>query len=196
MTRDELSDETLVARFVDGDQAAFDALVDRYERRVFGICYRYFGNTADAEEAAQDAFVALYRRAHTFRGDAKLSTWLYRVARNACNDLARKQARRPQPAATDPEALGSATPADDVLERRELALVLQQALAALDEPYRSAVVAHTVQGVPYHEIAAAQGVAVGTVKSRVHRGHARLAALLGDADVPAREPSDPTTPPT
>src|SRR5918992_2999378 len=90
------SDEVLVKAFVAGDESAFDTLVQRHSRRVYAICLRYFGNPGDAEDAAQEAFLALYRRASTFSGAAPFSTWMYRVATNACNDLARKRARRPQ----------------------------------------------------------------------------------------------------
>lgn len=189
---DEASDEELLAAFTAGDEGAFSELVARYQRRVFGVCRQYFGNDADAEDAAQDAFVALYRRADTFAGTARFSTWMYRVATNACNDLARKRARRPQSDGTDPTTLREAGP--DVIAQRELGLELAQALATLDPQHREAVVAHTVEGVPYHEIAERAGVPVGTIKSRVHRGHARLAVAL--AHLRDTQPSDARPPPT
>lgn len=189
---ESVSDEDLVARFVAGDESAFATLVERYQRRVFGICYRYFGDAATAEDAAQDAFLALYRRASTFKGDAKFSTWMYRVTTNACNDLARKASRRPQAADTQPDALADELLAEDVIARRDLRLELRQALEQLDEPYRTAVILHTVGGYTHAEVAERTDVAVGTVKSRVHRGHARLAALLRDE----REPSGRSPPPT
>ena len=188
----EAADEDLLAAFLRGDEAAFNALVARYQRRVFGICMKYFGDASDAEDATQDAFVALYRRADTFAGTAKFSTWMYRVATNACNDLARKRARRPQSDGTDPTTLSEAGP--DVIAQRELSLELAAALATLDAEHREAVVLHTVQGVPYHEIAERAGVPVGTIKSRVHRGHARLAAAL--AHLRGAQPSPARPPPT
>jgi RNA polymerase sigma-70 factor (ECF subfamily) len=188
---DGATDEALVAAFVGGDESAFDVLVARYERRVYAICYRYFGNAADAEDAAQNTFVALLRRAETFTGASSFSTWLYRVATNACNDLARKQARRPQPATTEVADLADLAVAEDVLARRELGLELSAALATLDTDQREAVVLHDLYGLPYADIAARAGVAVGTVKSRIHRAHARLAAVLN-----AAEPQRPSAPPT
>lgn len=201
------SDERLAAAWADGDRAAFDELVRRYERRVYGICYRYFGDAADAEDALQDTFVALLRRGHTYRGDAAFSTWLYRVATNACNDLARKRSRRPRtvplgPAGRDGDDPARDEPADDVpaaedvLATRELGLELAAALRTLEPEQREAVVLHDVYGVPYHEIAARAGVAVGTVKSRIHRAHARLAAGLEHLHEGPREPSGPPRPPT
>lgn len=173
------SDAALVRAFVAGDDDAYAALVRRYQRRVFGICYRYFGDAALAEDAAQDAFVTLYRRAATFRGTSKFSTWMYRVATNACNDLARKQSRRPRPAAVAVEDLGLADDRDEI-GQKVVQLELREALSQLDPDHRDAVVAHTMEGQPYHTIAARTGVAVGTIKSRVHRGHAKLAAILGE----------------
>ncbi len=190
------SDEALLAAFVDhGDERAFATLVERHERRVYGICYRYFGDATDAEDAAQEVFLTLYRRAATFRGGAKLSTWLYRVAVNACNDLARKRGRRPRKADADVTELPLAAP--DELAHHEVRMELREALAQLEPEYRTAVVAHTLQGWPYADIAAAEGVAVGTIKSRVHRGHAKLAAILTRMrEEPGREPSGRAPPPT
>lgn len=190
------SDEELVAAWVEGDRAAFDELVRRYSRRVYAICFRYFGNPADAEDAAQDAFVALMRRAHTFAGGAAFSTWMYRVAVNACNDLARKRARRPQPAGVDVAELAQTHTAEDLLGRRELALELTRALDTLDHDTRLAIVLHDVHGVPYADIAERLGVAVGTVKSRIHRGHARLAGVLSQSAAGTGEPATPPAPPT
>lgn len=209
------TDEALVAAYVAGDAAAFDTLVQRYERRVYGICYRYFGDAADAEDAMQETFVTLLRRAETFTGAAAFSTWLYRVATNACNDLARKRSRRPRtvplvtpsrdgdgPTGQDPAH--DAPAVEDVLATRELGIELAAALRTLDREQREAVVLHDVYGVPYHEIAAREGVAVGTVKSRIHRAHARLATTLQHLHAapqpgPSRhtaEPSGRPRPPT
>lgn len=164
----------------------------RYRRRVYGICLQYFGDPRDAEDATQDAFVALLRRASTFAGTAAFSTWMYRVATNACNDLARKRSRRPRSVRDGTEQLADTAAVDDVLANRELGVELETALARLDPIYREAVVLHDVIGLSQAEIAERAGVAVGTVKSRIHRGHAQLAAALTHL----REPSDPSTPPT
>lgn len=197
------SDEALLARFVNGDEQAYASLVRRYERRVFAICYRYFDDAADAEDAAQDAFLSLYRRAATFAGAAKFSTWMYRVATNACNDVARRRSRRPQRTGADVGDLAERLPAaEDLIGQRELALELRAALDELPSDYRQAVLLHTVLGWPYHDIAEQVGVAVGTVKSRVHRGHARLALTLrhlgteAAPDATGRERSPRAPPPT
>lgn len=181
-----------MAAYVGGDAAAFDELVRRYRRRVYGICLHYFGHPGDAEDAMQEAFIALLRRASTFAGTAAFSTWMYRVTTNACNDLARKRARRPHASTTDVDALADTAAVDDVLGNRELGVDIRAALSTLDPAYRDAVVLHDVAGLPYAEIAQRLGVAEGTVKSRIHRGHARLAEALTHL----REPRVPGEPPT
>lgn len=180
-------------------EAAFRELVDRYDRRVYGICYRYFGDHAEAEDAAQDTFVKLARHAHRFRGDSRLSTWIYRVATNACHDLARWDARRPRTpvadvtAVADPRDDTSPSPAEQA-EAAELAAAVQEGLLQLEPTTRSLVILCAVEGEPYADVAAAFDLPVGTVKSRVHRARARLAELLeGTAD--DRDTSHETRPP-
>jgi len=181
------NDEQLLAAFTGGGPgaaAAFDELVTRHSGRVYAVCYRYFGDAADAEDATQETFVTLLRRAGTFRGQAAFSTWLYRVATNACNDLARRRARRPRTGG-DPDVAADVADPSDSLAAAELQADLVEALDQLDPVSRAAVVLHDVQGFPYAIVADRLGVPVGTVKSRIHRGHARLADLLsmraGDA---------------
>lgn len=191
------TDEDLVARAQNGDDGAFDELVDRHADHVYGICLRYFRDHHDAEDAFQAAFLACYRGLGSFRGQAQLSTWLYRVATNACHDLARQAARRPLVVPLDPErdTAGGASldeAATDRLAAAELQPDLVAALRQLETEQRHAVVLRDVVGCGYREIAELQGVAVGTAKSRVHRGHAHLAALLTEAG----NRSTPTDPPT
>ncbi|MDX1621950.1 MAG: sigma-70 family RNA polymerase sigma factor, partial [Nitriliruptorales bacterium] len=188
MTQDR-SDEALVAAYLDEDarprerEDAFLELVDRFERRVYAICYRHFGNHADAEDATQDTFLAVARKAHQFAGDSKFSTWIYRVAVNACNDLGRKYARRPQtPVADVGEAVadhgGDEATVDDALAGRELAHQIEQALAQLDELSRNLIVLCSIEGMSYAEASEVFDLPVGTIKSRVFRARARLAELL------------------
>jgi RNA polymerase sigma-70 factor (ECF subfamily) len=191
------SDEQLLASFLGGDVRAFDLLVERHAGRVYAICYRYFGNASDAEDAAQEAFVALLRRGGTFRGQAGFSTWLFRVAMNTCHDLARKRARRPRSADTDVATLVDHGD-EDLLANCELALELRQALATLDPGQRRLITLHDIHGLPYAEVAKQLGMPIGTVKSRIHRAHARLATSLAHlrGNPPSREPTTATDPPT
>lgn len=188
---DPRTDEDLLTAYAeggDGREAAFHELVSRYERRVYAICYRYFGNHADAQDAAQDAFVAVARRAGTFRGDSKLSTWLYRVAVNACNDIARKRRRRPQSPVEDivatAEAAGVRERDPDPQTLRETEMEVHRALAQLDETSRTLMILVAIEGFPYKDAAGIVGMPVGTVKSRVHRAKAQLAELLAEVADP------------
>lgn len=196
---DEESDEAVVAVYVDagrdrGDrEAAFAEVVRRYERRVFAICLRQLGSRADAEDAAQDTFVHLARRAHQFRGDSQWSTFVYRVAVNACRDLQRREGRRPHvPVADVTEAqLGAGVAPDtapDEVAGRETALLVQAALDQLDDLSRTLIVLCAIEGLSYPEAAEVLDMPVGTIKSRVFRARARMAELLADGD------ADPTRP--
>lgn len=177
----QLSDEELLRVYVAGRhrETAFGELVDRYERRVYAICYRYFANHADAQDATQDTFLAVARGAATFRHGSRLSTWLYRVAVNACNDIARKRQRRPQvPLADIAQVADHAEAGADPMAAREAELEVQRALLALDELSRTVLVLVALEGLSYQEVAGIVALPVGTVKSRVHRARARLADLL------------------
>lgn len=195
-------DTALLAQAVAGSDVAFDALVDRYAARVYAICWRYFGNREEAEDAAQGALLALYRGMGSFRGQSAFSTWMYRVTTNACHDLARRNARHPRTVPLDERRSSAGTePLDDAALDRMVATELQSdlraALAQLDAEQRHAVVLRDVVGAGYDDIARVQGVAVGTAKSRVHRGHARLAELLEPAGAKnAGNRTRPTRPPT
>lgn len=193
---DALDDEAVLAVYADesrpaGDrEAAFHALVVRYRRRVFGICIRVLGSPQDAEDAVQETFLKLARHAGTFRGEAKLSTWLYRVAHNASTDRIRHEARRPSTPVDDLTTVGEEPVADDVLGARTTALSVRAALDQLDQQTRTLLLLVAVDGWTYQDVAAAVGLPVGTVKSRVSRARVRLGELLREAD--EAEPSTPT----
>jgi RNA polymerase sigma-70 factor, ECF subfamily len=195
---DDRTDEQLLARYGDATlprtarEDAFRVLVGRFQRRVFAVCQRTLGGDAGAaEEATQEVFVRLARSADTFRGDAKLSTWLYAVARNVATDRVRYEARRPATAVADVADLtgpGAAGVPDgaiaedhhgEVETRRDLAA----ALATLDPVSRTLLLLVAVEGLSYAEAAAAVDCAVGTAKSRVSRARVRLGELLSDTGV-------------
>lgn len=190
------TDDELVRRFRSGDEAAFDELVDRHTDHVYAICLRYFGDPHDAEDALQAAFLACYRGLAGFRGHAALSTWLYRVATNACHDLSRRRSRQLRTVPLDERRDGGGEPIDqaalDRLAAAELQPQLLAALAQLDDDQRRAVILRDVVGASYGEIADAQSVAVGTAKSRVHRAHARLAEILQPTGNQQTRPRTPT----
>jgi RNA polymerase sigma-70 factor (ECF subfamily) len=182
---ESLADEDVLALFLEGRTEAFDLLVRRHEERIFALALRITGNREDALEAAQDTFVALFRRAHSFRGRARFGTWLYRIGINAASDVLRKQRRAPAPRDTLEGALPEA--ADPLIDHQVATrLDLVRALETLSPDYRDAVVLHDLGGASYEEIATLVDVAVGTVKSRISRGRRQLAERLEHGpDVPA-----------
>ena len=170
----EPSDADLIARVAAGDSHAFGALVTRHEDKMFSVAFRVLGNSQDALDATQDAFLSAFKKASKFRGESAFSTWLYRIGINACNDLLRKKKR--WVLTNDPEPReNTGERADDAAVRR---VDLQRALASLQPDYREAVVLHDLGGVPYEEIARITDTQIGTVKSRISRGRRRLAELL------------------
>lgn len=184
----DVTDADLLQQVAHGDRstrnAAFHELVGRHRDRVYAICHRYFRNATDAEDATQETFLTVLRRAGTFRGEAQVSTWLYRVAVNTCHDLARHRARRPQTPVEDiglvSDLQGEVHSDAEQLAAMALSDVLSEALSTLDEETRGLLLLCVVEEMPYAEVAAAYGIAVGTVKSRVHRARAKLVDLLGD----------------
>lgn len=187
-----MTDEDLVRRFVsDGLTDAVDVLLRRHQDRVFGLAYRILGNRADALDASQEVFVAVFRKAASFRHRSAFTTWLYRLTVNACNDHARRRSRLPQPVeAVDvapgaPQGAGSS--ASDAIGRADDRIAIAGAMAKLPLEQRTAVVMRDLLGLSYEEIAEATGTAAGTVKSRISRGRAALAGGLGEPG-PEREP--------
>lgn len=184
------ADEALVARAAAGDVLAFEELMRRYQDRVHNFALRWTGNPADAEEVTQEAFLKAFRAMPRFRGDAKFSTWLFQIAKNACINLFHRGRRHMehrrvslQEHMDDEEVvpLQIETAEDDPQEAvlgREFAEVAAAAIAALDPHYRDALVLRDVEGMDYADIAAILEVPVGTVKSRIHRARSELQRRL------------------
>ena len=178
---DREPDEHLVRRFIDGEQAAFAELVKRHEARVYNLCLRVLGDPEDARDASQDAFVSALRKLGQFRGDAAFTTWMHRVAVNACYDILRKRQRQPLLRAVNDDGpepdVGPPTPdhADEVSGTTDVAA----ALTRVPPEFRVVLVLADVQDMPYEQIAAVLDVPIGTVKSRVHRGRLALAREMG-----------------
>jgi RNA polymerase sigma-70 factor (ECF subfamily) len=172
---EDAEDRRLVRAHLDGDPDAFGALVQRHQRRMWAVAVRTLHDREEAADAVQDACLSAYRSAASYRGDARVTTWLHRIVVNACLDRARRRAVRP----TVP--LPQQPPADprDRLDERETTLDVEQALAALPDEQRIALVLVELQGLSVQEAAAVLEVPEGTVKSRCFRGRARLALLLG-----------------
>lgn len=180
-------DAELVDRWRDGEERAFELLVRRHERRVFGLLMRMLGSREEAEDVAQETFLNLHRHGHRFRRESRFSTFLYRVAVNAALNRRRSLGRRRAhtDAFGEAQAIGhAASPGgadpEQALASGELRERLGRELLALPESLRAPVVLYDVEGLSYGEIAEVLEVAEGTVKSRIHRARQALRARLGD----------------
>ena len=151
-----------------GDQEAFGHLVQLYEKRVFALTTRLCGNPDDAQEAAQEAFLAAWQGLAFFRGDSSFSTWLYRLTHNACMDLLRKEQRHSS----------AAGPSQEAAERSELRRAIALGLKSLPEAYREALILRELHQLSYEEIAQSTDTDLGTVKSRINRGRKLLRKFL------------------
>ena len=172
---DERTDVALLAAHRHGDDGAFAELFRRHKDRAWAVALRTLGNREDAADAVQEAFIKAMRSVDGFRGDSAVSTWLHRIVVNVCLDQLRSTKRRPtEPLAPEP----GLTTARDAFDERDTSIVVQDALLALPEDQRFAIVLVDLQGMTVAEAASALGVAEGTVKSRCSRGRAQLASLL------------------
>lgn len=169
------TDAELMAAHRAGDAAAFGLLAERNFGRLWGVAMRMLDHPDDAADAVQEALISALRRAHTYRGDASVSTWLCRITVNVCIDRIRRERTRPTVPWGDRDLPSRADPAGELVTR----LAVDDALAALPIEQRVAVVLVDVQGWPVAEVARLEGVPVGTVKSRCARARTRLAELLG-----------------
>ena len=170
------SDVELVEAAVAGDRAGLDQLLRRHYDRLYAVCRRLAGNDADAADATQEALLAIVRGLPRFDGRSSFTTWSYRVATNACLDELRRRSRRPVPGLEAPTEAVTAS-ADAAVDER---LVLDGALAQLDEQFRVPVVLRDVGGLDYAQIAEVLDLPPGTVRSRIARGRRHLARLLGN----------------
>jgi len=184
-------DTELVARFQAGDRAAFNEITQRYQHKIYGLCLRWLGHEQIAAEVAQDVFVSAFRAMNRFRGDSKLSTWLYRIAINHCKNRRLYQRRRhthrheslDKPIGDEEDGRRRELPSDGPLpdagmHRTEAQELLQAALSQLDEEQRFIIVLRDIEDRTYEEIAELLGLPRGTVKSRLHRARNQLAKLL------------------
>jgi RNA polymerase sigma-70 factor (ECF subfamily) len=187
------SDEELVEACQAGESSAFDLLVTRWEDKIRGAAYRLLGSEEEARDAAQEAFLKAYRALPGFKGEARFSSWLYRIAVNLCRDrLRRRKGRRmvsletledarPVIAARDPGA-------QDLVQQLDLRRAVRRAIRALPDEQREILILKEYQGLTFLEIAQALELPVSTVKTRLYRGLAQLRLRLEDEGIRATEP--------
>ena len=163
----------LVARLRNGEATALEALMERYASRVYRLAYRITRDEADAEEVAQDVFLILCRKIHTFEGRAALGSWIYRVTTNAA--LNKRRGKRS--AEGEDHAMGQAdaspTPEEELLSV-ETRIILSRLIGDLPDRYRTALVLRDVEGLSNGEAAEALGTSLASMKSRVHRARSWL----------------------
>ena len=160
-----------------GDREAFDRLVERYQREVYRLCYRYLNNHEDANDAAQDAFLRAYRAIGSFRGDSAFSTWLYRIAVNAC--LNHRALKRP-PTQELPETLVDPRPgAHAEAERDDAAQRVRAAVSQLPDRQRATLILKIYHDLTHEEVAEILGSSVGTVKANLFHAVANLRRRMG-----------------
>ena len=182
----------LVARLIARDERAFNELVRAYEGRVLGLVLRMLGNRAEAEDLAQEVFVQVFKAIGTFRGDSKLSTWIYRIAINLCKNRTKYLKVRHEGEQDELEAVAERVPLgqlrganvaqvarpDEMLGGKQVEQIVQRAILALEPSFRECLVLRDVEELSYEEIEAITGLALGTVKSRIHRARAMLREIV------------------
>jgi RNA polymerase sigma-70 factor, ECF subfamily len=171
------SDEELVARSIRGDAESFNELILRWERPIYALAYRTIGREEDARDVCQKTFLRAFRALPAFRGQAKFSSWLYRIALNLCRDWIRRERRTPIAAAPDNvdlmELAAASEPSESIetlVARKDLARAVERVMARLPEEQRTAIVLKEYHGLTFQEIADLQGCPLSTVKTRLYQG--------------------------
>lgn len=175
--------ETLIQRCLQGDELAWDAIVRQYRRKVFNVAYKFVGRHEEAEDLTQDIFLKIFKSLGTFDRRANFQTWLISVSRNLCIDHYRsvRQERQAIDRQVDPNELSPVAHEPGpiaALEQQDRVALLRDALAALPESLRRAVLMRDIQELTYQEIAGRLRLPEGTVKSRINRGRAELARQI------------------
>jgi RNA polymerase sigma-70 factor (ECF subfamily) len=187
-----MDDAQLIPLAADGDRAAFQLLVERHRRMVYRVAYQFAGNHHDADDIAQEVFIKVYRSLDRFRRDAQFTSWLYRIAMNACIDHRRRHGGRPEEGGPR-LALASACAAEPGPEERayagELGRALRAAIDRLPPRQRLIFVMRHFEDLKLLDIARALGLAEGTVKRQLHAAVHRLRRILRDGQLAGERPS-------
>jgi len=187
---DEQSERKFIERLARRDERAFNELVELYEARVFRLLLRMLGRRDEAEDMAQEVFVQIFKAVGTFRGDSKLSTWIYRVSVNLCKNRMKYLSRRHSDGEDELEPVaeratldeakgvtfGDVAQPDRMVEGYQIERVVQQCIAELDPDFREVLILRDLEDLSYEEISEITSLADGTVKSRLHRARSMLKA--------------------
>ena len=184
----------VIQAVLDGDVNAYEALVKEYEKNVYNLALRMTGNSEDAADMAQEAFIKAYNSLTAFRGDSKFSVWLYRIVSNVCLDFLRSRSRKQTVSLSTENDDGEEVELDiadethspeQLLDRSLTRDAVRRGLAALPPDHREILLLREIQGLSYEEIADVLGLEAGTVKSRIFRARKKLCSfLIKDGNIP------------
>jgi RNA polymerase sigma-70 factor (ECF subfamily) len=188
MSSDKDDDFLIVQRVQAGDKLAFNLLVNKYQRRVARLLTRMVRNPEDIEDVVQESFIKAYRAIGSFRGDSAFYTWVYRIAINTAKNLLLTQGRKPttlkesndddSETFEDNSALSNIDTPESLYQTKQIGEVLNEAMLALPEELRFAIVMREIDGLSYEEIAVAMNCPIGTVRSRIFRAREAIAAKI------------------
>jgi RNA polymerase sigma-70 factor (ECF subfamily) len=188
------TDEELVARSNGGDHDSFNELIRRWERPIYALAYRQIGREEDARDVCQETFLRAYRALGGFRGQAKFSSWLYRIAINLCRDWMRRERRTPVMQAPEDvdlmELAAAREPAESIedrIARNDLSRAVERAMAVLPDEQRAAIVLKEYHGLTFQEIADLVGCPLSTVKTRLYQGLSVLRRELARTGTPVKK---------
>ncbi len=196
---EDVSERRLVMRLRRGDAAAFEALVRGHQDRIYDFCVRMLGEPEEAFDLTQEIFLSVHQHLDRFRADAKLSTWLFRIAKNHCLNRIKYLTRRGRGRSDEyaevnelsiTQSVGGPPRPDEVLSAERDRAWVHRAIAELEEDQRVLVVLRDVEGLTYEEIMEVTDLAEGTVKSRLHRAREKLAVILARLEVDGRHQGD------
>ena len=192
MTREQ--EAAVIQAVLDGDVNEYEALVKEYEKNVYNLALRMTGNSEDAADMAQEAFIKAYNSLTAFRGDSKFSVWLYRIVSNVCLDFLRSRSRKQTVSLSTENDDGEEVELDiadethspeQLLDRSLTRDAVRRGLAALPPDHREILLLREIQGLSYEEIADVLGLEAGTVKSRIFRARKKLCSfLIKDGNIP------------
>lgn len=190
------NETVLVKRMKEHDERAFAEFVQAFQHQVFNLIYRMLGNREEAEDVAQEVFITIYKNVESFRGECRLSTWIYRICTNHCRNRIKYNVRRhtqehreyqdemgklqPRDGHASAPTAGQVERPDQMAEGRQMEQLVQQAITELDEEHREVIVLRDIKNLSYQEICDITGLAEGTVKSRLHRARFALKDKLKD----------------
>lgn len=184
-----MTDQEIIQKCKEGDAQAFDALVTQYQSKVINMCYGMLSHQDDAYDAAQEVFLRVYKHIGSFREMSSLSTWIYKITVNTCNDMLRKRRRTVTVSLSleddensngMPEIADNTPLPEEQIQRRETVAAVREAIAQLKDEYRQMILLCDIEGQSYEEAAQISGCPVGTVKSRLNRARKALRKILSE----------------